>query len=319
MKHLMLSFVAIILVTGCAKDRTVQDYNNDWVAQQKSIIQQHAGTYQGELVQKDKSVAAFSFTVGDGANVVPANDPTGRPQVLMTGTMKISIGGARDRQVHFENAMLYTDQTFVVHINLDNIAGRLDILGRFDGDRVQGQVISDNNYNTAGRFVLARNAPAVDSGKFRVTGADALSTGADFNQLYSGTANVPAGLGLEIPNGNNTATQRSQVPVQMSVKNTSSLSSRNAENFYEFFLGVKSLDISFAVEMTAANVQLAGTLNTEVNPPTLVGIEKNPTLYRRSLSCTALHDGSWNCLFDTGISGQLIHGIVLKPSSIGAN
>jgi hypothetical protein len=168
-----------ILVVGCAKDRTLDEYGQDRLNQNLAHFRAIEGTWVGTGTnqQTGAGIDAISLELKASMNAKPSSDGyTTSAQATMHGTVSI---GDRSASAPISNVVYLNSEnadsgTFAADVTISNMngpgnTGLMQIQGNISGDTFTGQIYSSTSSVYTISFTAHRSTQAV---------GQSLSTGA---------------------------------------------------------------------------------------------------------------------------------------------
>lgn len=90
-KFVLLSLIAALLTTGCAPDRTEEDFRRERLQEEISKLNQFSGVYQGPLNQGSESIGTLVFEVTPTTRIQPGGgSPVAEEQAVIRGMIYLS-------------------------------------------------------------------------------------------------------------------------------------------------------------------------------------------------------------------------------------
>jgi hypothetical protein len=309
----ILAFGALPLFTGCAKDRDVDDYNHEQIAQYQAKMQSISGTYRGMINAKQGSstLGAVSISLAPYATVNPGGSSLETlSQVSLQGTVGIEDGDGSIKQISFtKGAYDPTDGEFrataTITTDNGNVTQNVDINGTITNGQMTGEVDSEGYESFGGTFTAALNATAISAQQLKDSGVG--STSLPIATNYTSTVNLSTGgtdqYDMSILDGQATVEQR----------------------FLNDFQPVKFVNVSVrnhkyqqaAILITGAQWdQRTGQLTGEA-------ISTGASPYDVVLTCqgtpTASGQESFSCTYTDHLSGPLFTGVFTPiPATLAA-
>jgi hypothetical protein len=217
----------LVVLGGCAKDRTIDDWRREQVQQEEAAIAAVTGDYRGTLVSDaDNSLiglAKIHFKTNRRSSQ-STSTPGAEQQAVLQGV--ITITGTSPMTLAFDNGSFdRAANQFNVQATVPG-RGEIELKGTFADGKVVGSIEATNFPDQGGRFELIKDGPeaSVQGLRTRVEQADKFL----FNE-YSATGNFREGPAA---------------PVKMAI-----LRQRNLEeqNFMDVFLPTRTVEATITI------------------------------------------------------------------------
>jgi len=161
-------FLLLIVTFSCAKDRTIESWQNERVAEKLAQISAISGSYNGTMVsaKNGAEMGAMSVKLASDVRIQDNSDRTGtalspalRATVTLNGNERSSIsfqGGFYNSETHF-----FKITTAIPTEN--GSTEKMEISGSVNGDSIEGEIAALDYPDYSGKFNLVRDG-SVTSG-----------------------------------------------------------------------------------------------------------------------------------------------------------
>ena len=306
---------ASAMLTGCAKDQTVDQFQADQVKQQLGKIQAVSGIYAGSLVSvKDGStLGPLSIDLEPETTIEENSAHTGTQQVA-TIRGQVTFNGDTRAAVAFEQGYYSSDSGYFksqIPVQLDSGGtGELEISGTISGNTFTGQIGAQDYPNLGGNFTLTLGAASA---------SQSLSSGTSGNptnsvQVYIGSRQVQSKDTID-PTKLDTISETVTMTVDSSYNTPE-------ENFLNLFVPTRSTQVTFGY----MNNQIPLLFNNAKFDDRIGNLSGDTTLtdggdtFIDHMDCrqaTQSGKNGWNCKISNSVKGQLLSSF-FSPSPTGA-
>ena len=192
-----LGLVSLMLFSGCAKDKNMEDYRREQLQESLTRITSISGSYSGTLISKIDGTNLGGITLKFQARTdVQANtgNVSNQQNAIVSGSLKFQ--SLTSAEIVFDNGF-YDDQTgdFQVAIQIPQEGGtvsKLSLSGVVSGDRWLGSIEVKGQPEYGGELNLQRNALPPSTSSIEV-GGSRLQQINRLNYSYVGTYQVDGG------------------------------------------------------------------------------------------------------------------------------
>ena len=150
----------LTIASGCGKDRTVEDYQRDRVAEQKAMIRAVAGTYTGTLSLADGTSGDIQIHLAEDTQINNTRSSISTTaQASIQGSVEFVSQGTL-RVLSFRNGFFDSGSgDFQAEVSIDQRSGKsttIEISGTISGDSVDGSLAATTYLKQAGNFHAVR-------------------------------------------------------------------------------------------------------------------------------------------------------------------
>ena len=159
----MMSAVLIaVFAFGCGKDRTVEDYQHDRVAELKAQIRAVAGAYTGKLVFADGTTGDIELQLAEDTQLNDSRSSIAvTPQASLQGSVKFVSQGAL-RVLSFHDGFFDAGSgDFKAEVSVKQRSGdvtTIEVSGTISDDSVDGSLAATTYEEASGHFHATRGA-----------------------------------------------------------------------------------------------------------------------------------------------------------------
>lgn len=302
-KSLMMAVgVVLVVLSGCARDRTIEDYRDDQVKQVEAQVAAVGGDYRGMYVSRADGTPIGGLTIHvepDRSSFGASNAPEAEQQAVLKLTAMLDDGTKVVNMTFNGGAFDPGAQQFAASNTVTN-RGTAELTGTFNGDTLTGVLEAEGYPDRGGTFTLSRNAPATSVKQMRTRAA--IENQFLFNS-FSGQANFQSN-----PMNSNGAPSNSGAPdtVNMVILKQTSVQD---QDFMDIITPYRYVDISVyqTWKDDLGNIQDEGVIFQssvwDIRAHTLAGIYSSSATNVQQgtelkLSCNQITSGSqtgWSC------------------------
>lgn len=163
MKHALAAFAFLSLLMGCARDRTLEEYNRDKVGEQIAQIQSVSGTYRGQLhaVSDSEPLGALELEISPDARIdTTRNSSATQAQASLQGRLRLHLNGEL-HLLSFEDGFYDpSNGDFKASVPLTQKNGKaipVKIAGTFANDSAEGSIQASGYKENGATFSLTRD------------------------------------------------------------------------------------------------------------------------------------------------------------------
>ncbi|MBI2519174.1 MAG: hypothetical protein HYV97_02105 [Bdellovibrio sp.] len=156
-------FLTLMIVTcSCAKDRTVESWQNERVAEKLAQISAISGTYNGNLISEKNGTDMGSMTVKLSSDV-RIQDNSDRTGTALSPALRaiVSLNGNERSSITFQGGFYNSESSFFKIITavptLNGGTQKMEISGSVHGDTIEGEIAALDYPDYGGKFNLARD------------------------------------------------------------------------------------------------------------------------------------------------------------------
>ncbi|MGE4233519.1 MAG: hypothetical protein AB7F43_09345 [Bacteriovoracia bacterium] len=158
---LLFNLLFLIFFLGCAKERTIEDWEKEKVAEDLAKLQEVRGNYQGTLVSKKDGQAIGPMTLNFRPDTRFAGKNTSTNGEVAVLKVTLTVHGISGGSISFQDTF-YDPASKEFRTSFAYRAGNgtinLDLSGFFQGNAVEGELVADGFSDTAATFHLEKDA-----------------------------------------------------------------------------------------------------------------------------------------------------------------
>lgn len=290
MKTCVFVLLTVGLLSGCSKDKNMDDFKRDQLVQNISRINSASGSYTGSVISKLDGTNLGAITLKFQAKT---DVQSSEQRAIVSGTL--SYKSLTNAEIVFDNGY-YDNITgdFQVTIPITQeggVAGKLSLSGVINGDRWNGNIEVQGQSEFGGELDLTKNAPVPNRSSIEVSGTR-LQQMKRLDYVYTGAYR----LGDSV------------TPFKMSFINRDILPE---QRFYKLFSPVRNVSVN--CDFTDFELNFTNAILDD-KAGTIVGhdpVDQRGTPARASLSCVRYEnsniDFGWDCEIQTKVTLLRLH------------
>ncbi len=295
--------VSALLISGCGKDKTLDQFHDQEVNEELSKLQAISGQYRGTITDERTNSAMGLFEIDLNASLQPTNSSDNSKvanQAVLKGGM--TLINATQSSAALQTAQYYSDDnsdhgSFSGTLSLVSRSGTvlMAVTGTINGNSFTGVITPSDHPGSSGRFTLTKGAPLPHDGQHSTNPGFPDSTlvykGSYIDSTLEKVCRGPH------PNPHLCNGHRGPVALTMTVNKAAASIS---EAFLNNFLDQKLVEVQIAfgddhtVALTASELdEKAGTLRFQ-------GVVHGPIDSQTTLICKANNNAGYHCNYYNG-------------------